>query len=236
MHIMTFDITKAPRLFVPDNLTSMGDIQLTKDHCHYLLTVMRKNEGDIIRLFNGIDGEFSGEIKLLSKKSALLINLKLIKEQPENIVNIHLYFAPIKKDRMAFLIEKSVELGVTHIHPIITDRTQNRKINIDKIKKQMIEASEQCERMTIPKIFNPTSMGTSDFIATSYAAIERDNVPTFTPNTTENIGIIIGPEGGWSDSEKELIYNNKNVRPTSLGNSILRAETACLFMLSRIEK
>jgi 16S rRNA (uracil1498-N3)-methyltransferase len=200
---MEQDYTKAPRIFLPHNLSDGAQIPLAKDHTHYLLNVMRKGDGDRVRIFNGKDGEYVGQLNPTSKKSCSLINLKQIKKQQVNEYEIHLYFAPIKKDRMGFMIEKIVELGVTDIHPVITDRTQHGKINIDKIQKQIIEASEQCERMDIPTLHPAEKLMHVQFPEQTYVGLERDNAPLFTP--------------------------------VSLGNKILRAETASLFMLSRID-
>jgi len=232
---MSSDYSKAPRLYVPDDLSVGVTAQLSRDHAHYLINVMRKNDGDIIRIFNGIDGEFIGKLSILNKKSVELKWLEKMKEQPGSGYKINLYVAPIKKDRMAFAVEKAVELGVTDIHPIITDFTQHGKINRDKVEKQIIEALEQCERLSVPTLHSVKKLKQINFIAPTYAAIERDgDVPIFQCEHTSDIGLLIGPEGGWSDNERDFIHANKNLTPVSLGDNILRAETATIFMLSRI--
>lgn len=188
----------------------------------------------MVRIFNGRDGEYIAKISIINKKNIELKWLERIREQTQSLRKIHLYCAPIKKDRMGFMIEKAVELGVTDIHPIATDRTQNAKINHEKIEKQIIEAAEQCERMDIPTLHPIQKLSDCRFDFEVYAGIERAHVERFNPQTTNDIGVIIGPEGGWSDAEIEYLSNHKNVTAVSLGDNILRAETAAIFMLSRI--
>lgn len=228
------DYTKTPRLYVTDDLSN-NDISLSRDHAHYLINVMRKDDGDMVRIFNGRDGEFISKISIINKKNVELKWLEKIKDQPVLGKNIHLYCAPIKKDRFAFMIEKAVELGVTNIHPITTDHTQNAKINPDKIEKQIIEAAEQCERMDIPTLHPVQKLSQCQFECDTYAGIERAEIAKFQIQTSADIAVIIGPEGGWSDSEINYLSNHKNITAVSLGDIILRAETAAIFMLSRIE-
>ena len=132
------------------------------------------------------------------------------------------------------MIEKAVELGVTDIHPITTDRTQNAKINSDKVKRYIIEATEQCERMSLPTLHTITKLTDCDFRPNTFAALERQHLNVFQGNIKDDITILIGPEGGWSGDEIDYLSNHKNITAVSLGDNILRAETAALFMLSRI--
>jgi 16S rRNA (uracil1498-N3)-methyltransferase len=234
---VVLDTTKLPRLYCDHDLNAGASITLTPDQTHYLSNVMRKNIGDYVRVFNGRGGEFVGYIETLSKKLITLIDLDKIKDQPAQQHKIHLYCAPIKKDRMAFMIEKSVELGVTDIHPIITDRTQHGKINHDKTERHIIEAAEQCERLDIPKLHKIQKLDAVKLDCdTVFVAMERDDkTPVFEIQTsTPNTAILIGPEGGWSDAERTWLTDNPKIKPVSLGNAILRAETAAMFMLARL--
>ena len=235
---MSDDYSKAPRLYVTETLAPECDISLCGDHVHYLLNVLRKIDGTLVRVFNGQDGEFVGRIKSHTKKTASLLSLKKIRDQKNTGRDVHLYFAPIKKDRLSLLIEKSVELGVTHFHPVISDRTENRKFNPDKLEKQIIEAVEQCERLTCPILHNAVAVSQCRFTKPAYAAIERMDSPIFNGDIKNDspIGIIIGPEGGWTENEIAEFIRNDAVIATSLGSNILRAETAAFFMLSRIVK
>lgn len=233
---MADDYSKAPRLYIPDDLSNNGNVQLSRDHTHYLMNVMRKKDGDIVRIFNGRNGEYIAKTSIINKKNVELKWLEKIREQTYPNKKIHLYCPPIKKERFAFMIEKAVELGVTNIHPIITQRTQNAKINIEKCERYIIESTEQCERMDLPVIKKPIPIEQCNFVAPSYASIERDkNIPLFNISTPSDcIGLVVGPEGGWTNAEIDFLKEHSNVTAVSLGDNILRAETATIFMLSRI--
>lgn len=230
---MVQDITKAPRIYGNYPLAVGTPCQLNDDHNHYLLSVMRKNDGDAVRVFNGRDGEFLGHIEKIGKKAAHLIITQQLYNQPEQTQKIALYFAPIKKDRLGFLIEKSVELGVTDLHPVMTDHTENRNIRADKMEKQIIEAAEQCERLDIPTLHPAITL---DQLPNRviFAALERQDATRFIPTQNNDIAVMIGPEGGWSDKEIAQLSKMDTIRPVSLGERILRAETAAIYMLSRI--
>jgi 16S rRNA (uracil1498-N3)-methyltransferase len=150
---------------------------------------------------------------------------------------VWLAFSPLRTHLTHFVIEKATELGVTHIQPIISDYTQHRQVCIDKYKKIAIEATEQCERLSVPRIFDAKNL--YEFIDARpqinwLAAIERTSSPLISIDTEkkESVGVIIGPEGGFSESERSVLA--KSVTIVSLGNSILRSETAALFALSII--
>ena len=228
---MESDVSKSPRIYVDQDLTDGGSIELADQHVHYLLKVLRLEEGEPVRVFNGRDGEFIGEVRPESKKQAALDNLTLLYEQPEPRHDIHLYFAPIKKDRLQFLIEKAVELGVTDLHPVITTHTENRKPNMEKAQAYIIEAAEQCERMDIPALHPIKNMVACHFHSPTFAAIEREEYGMFESSQSE-IGILIGPEGGFSDEERGLLNSIAQTRAVSLGPRILRADTAAVTLLS----
>jgi 16S rRNA (uracil1498-N3)-methyltransferase len=228
--------TKSPRLYVFDNVSKGTDICLSSDQSHYLANVMRMNEGQSIRVFNGRDGEYNACIKSISKKQVTVEIGESIRDHKAAAYSVHLYCPLIKKDRFAFMIEKAVELGVTHIYPFTSDRTQLSKMNFDKVEKQIIEAAEQCERLTLPKLNDVKTLSALSFNHPTYCAMERKDNKIFKPNRIDDIGIIIGPEGGWGDNDIDFLNGATNIAPTSLGDNILRAETAALFMLSRIEK
>jgi 16S rRNA (uracil1498-N3)-methyltransferase len=233
---MVSNYTKAPRLYGEYDLSNNQEIELSDDHNHYLLSVMRRQDGEIVRIFNGIDGEYIGTISKLSKKTAILINLHQTRAQPHKQNKKTLYFPLIKKDRMAFMIEKSVELGVTDLIPFTSDHTDTPRFNETKTKKHIIEATEQCERLNVPRLQKILTIDEIIKLPTSiYCALERHaDLQTFKIPDDGPCSCIVGPEGGWSNREIELLQNNKNIIPVSLGNTILRAETAAIYMLARL--
>ncbi len=231
------ELHKSPRLYTGQHLSEGLGIHLDEQACHYLKNVMRQMEGDIIRLFNGKDGEFAGRIEKLSKKSIDVTVEKKLRAQTSIKRRLHLLFTPLKKERMDFLIEKAVELGATDLHPIITQNTDVRKINEERITAQIIEAAEQCERMDIPSLHAPqdlfVKMASWKKEIPLHAALERfDTGPL--KNQSGDCAILIGPAGGFTEDEKQKLAALSFVKPVSLGENILRAETAAIAALSVI--
>lgn len=212
-----------------------GVIALAESQAHYLHNVLRRKNDDNLRLFNGKHGEWIGQLNNMSKKAGEVRLTEQIRPQPDHQKEIHLVFAPIKKNRMDWMIEKSVELGVTHLHPILTQNTEVRKIKANKIEQQIIEAAEQCERLTTPILYEMIKLETllkswpKDIIL--LACIERQDTQALKPIDT-NMAVIIGPEGGFTTEEKERI--SKHAQIVHLGQQILRSETASLKALSII--
>lgn len=236
---MSKSVEKTPRLYVSDHLSQGAEIPLTGDHAHYMKNVLRKSEGDFLRLFNARNGEWLAEISALRKKDGTAILQNQIRPQPDFIRPVLLFFAPIKKHRMDFLIEKAVELGATDFYPVLTERSETRKIRDDRLTAQIIEASEQCERLDIPRLHQmlPMEDAVDGFDGIIFAAMERSDAPNLkevVPDDDASVAFLIGPEGGFSDADKEFLQNTRNVSAISLGERILRAETAALKCLSAL--
>jgi len=226
---------KYPRLFVVDDLNDGQIVTLDKNQSHYLTNVMRKKVGDFIRLFNSRDGEFLCAIDTISKKFATLRIDKKLRIYPPHLRRIHLFFAPLKKKRMDFVIEKCSELGVTDFHPIVTERTEVRSLKTERVEAQIIEACEQSERLDIPTLHHITPLATkiTQWDETPiYAAIERhDAPPLWDISLPENAAFLIGPVGGFTQAEREMLINAQHIHPVSLGQNILRAETASIICM-----
>jgi 16S rRNA (uracil1498-N3)-methyltransferase len=236
---MSDDLYKFPRLYVPDALVAGAALPLSETHAHYLKTVLRREAGAQIRLFNGVDGEWLGTLETSGKKGFLAKLEKQVKPQPARLRRIHLLFPPLKKDRLDILIEKAVELNATDLYPVLTQRTEVREIKQDRIKAQMIEAAEQCERLDIPTLHPVQKL--EKLIAgwnggKIFAALERSDAKILNDNMVPltDCAALIGPAGGWTDDERELLLNSPNVTAISLGDNILRAETAAIVMLVHI--
>lgn len=226
-----------PRLYVPDDLTSDAHIDLPKEQAHYLLNVIRKKTGDFVRIFNGTAGEWRAEIEMTSKKSARLIVRGQIRP-PLSTPDITLLFAPIRKHRTAFIIEKGTELGVRCFQPILTARTQFPRLNIDKARLQAIEAAEQTERLDIPEICAARPLldilgewGESPLLFADEAG-DAMAAKAACKAVAAPMGFIIGPEGGFTDVERAELCGMTNVQPVTLGPRILRADTAAIALLS----
>ena len=226
-------ITKSPRLYTELDLMQGGVIELPKEQAHYLKNVLRKSEGDPVRLFNGRDGEWVYCINALGKKGGEAAALEQTRPQTAQGRQIHAFFPPIKKNRMDFMIEKAIELGATDLHPIITQNTETRKINEERLKAQIIEAAEQCERLDLPTLHKLSDMFTvlKSCDAPVYAAIERMDAPKRITVESGDVAVLIGPEGGFTAEEIATLGTIPSIKAVSLGDNILRAETALLKIL-----
>lgn len=225
----------APRLWTPEPLSAGKEFALPQDQAHYLCHVLRLGTGDNLRLFDGRSGEWLAQITGIQKKSATIIVQQNLRLQPPSPTPRHLVFSPIRKERMDFLIEKSVELGATDLHPVLTERSAVRAINEDRLRRQIVEAAEQCERLDIPTLHAlrplPVCLAGLPEDCTILACIERSSAP-FPDVLSGPCAFVIGPEGGFTENEREGLLKNPAIRPVSLGTNILRAETAALCALS----
>ena len=224
------------RLFFPKSLSINLKGKLDKSQSHYLSKVMRLKENEIFSLFNS-NGEWEVRIITIYKK---IVEFEVINQlrQKENIKELWLAFSPIKSSFSDFMIQKSTELGVTKFLPIIFDRTIVRKINKERLTKIIIEASEQSNRLLIPTIEDPQSL---DKLLRNYKfnliftnLNETNKKININKMTTNPICIIIGPEGDFSENEREKILKFKDVQSIKINENILRSETAAISALSII--
>lgn len=227
-----------PRIYTDQNLTPGTHVLLTPDQVHYFRSVMRRQAGDELRLFNGRDGEFIGRIEELAKKSGTVLIDQCIRPQPTHAKMVHMIFAPIKKHRMDFLIEKAVELGVTDFHPVLSHRTEVRKINEERVQAQIKEAAEQCERMSLPCLHPLEKL---DKKLSSWANLvpvqwcyERSEDEPFDILDGDEVAFLIGPEGGFSEDEVHWLEGHKCAKPCSLGEVVYRVETAAILFLAKL--
>ena len=224
---------KLSRLYTDHTLQPQTLIPLSPAQAHYLHNVMRRKDGDLIRLFDGRHGEWLGELRDLGKKSGNVELIEQLLPQPQQKNRLHLIFTPIKKHRQDWMIEKVVELGATDLHPIITQNTEVRKINEDRVRQQIFEAAEQCERFEIPKL-HPIQklekiLAEPPENAEIMACLERYEETQSLKANNQDIAILIGPEGGFTSNEKKLVA--QNCTPVTLGETILRCETAAIKAL-----
>lgn len=227
----------APRLYVTTPLGEGASVALDGNPAHYLLHVMRLKLGDAVLLFDGSSGEWLAEVAEARKRDMTLSVLRQTKP-PESVPDFWLCAAPVKKARMEWLIEKATELGVAEIRPILTRRSVVDKINPDRLTAQMVEAAEQCGRTALPTLDDARAL--KQFLAdfpeqrSLFFADEQGGTP-FAEAITAHPGpaaLLIGPEGGFDDAEREAIRAHPQAVPISLGPRILRAETAAIAATS----
>ena len=221
------------RLFFSNSITTGMTGMLDKSQSHYLNKVMRIKENEFFSLFNN-KGEWEAKILKISKGQ---VEFEIIKQlrQKENMKDLWLAFSPIKSNYQNFMIQKATELGVTKFIPIIFERTIVRKINKERFEKIVIEASEQSNRINVPLI-EPTQ-NLDNLLKNSMDLIFTDLNSTNTKLdkskfTNKPVCIIIGPEGDFSEAEREKILSFRGVQPFKINENILRSETAVISAIS----
>jgi len=222
------------RLFFKESLSLNLTAKLDKSQSHYVTKVMRIKIGEIFSLFNS-SGEWEAKILTLSK-SIVEFNITKQLRQKESTKEMWLAFSPIKSNYFNFMIQKATELGVTKFVPIILDRTIVRKINKERLEKVIIEAAEQSNRINVPSIEEPQSL--KDFLSNEkmdliFTDLNSQNKKIDLGKLTNNpTCVIIGPEGDFSEEEREKILSFKGVQPIKINENILRSETAVISALS----
>ena len=224
------------RLFFSATLSADMIDKLDKSQSHYLTKVMRIKENEVFSLFNK-DGEWEAKVLEISKN---IVEFKTTKQlrQKENFKELWLAFSPIKSNYQNFMIQKATELGVTKFLPIIFDRTVVRKINLKRLEKIIIEASEQSNRINVPIIEEAQDL--NNFLRTNlmdliFTDLNSDNNKIDKLKLTDKpVCIIVGPEGDFSEDERRKILTFKGVQPIKINENILRSETAVISTISII--
>jgi len=222
------------RLFFQKSLSINLKDKLDKSQSHYISKVMRIKESEIFSLFNS-NGEWEAKILNISK-SLVEFNITKQLRQKEYPKELWLAFSPIKSNYFNFMIQKATELGVTKFLPIIFDRTVVRKINKERLEKVIIEAAEQSNRINVPSIEEPKSLKKflddkkMDLIFTDLNS--KTNKLDLKKLTNNPICIIVGPEGDFSETEREEILSYNGVQAIKINENILRSETAVISALS----
>ena len=223
------------RLFYSKSLSLNLTDKLDKSQSHYVSKVMRLKEKEVFSLFNS-SGEWEAKILNITK-SIVEFNVTKQLRQKENTKDLWLAFSPIKSNYFNFMIQKATELGVTKFLPIIFERTIVRKINKERLEKVVIEAAEQSNRITVPSIEDTQKLKSflnndMDLIFTDLNTANTKIDPT--KLTTKPTCVIIGPEGDFSEQEREEILKFNGVQSIKINENILRSETAVISALSII--
>ena len=228
-------MTSKIRLYYSKELKANLLSSLSTEQSHYIKNVMRLKPGDIISLFNSDNGEWSAKIVNHNENNTEFNVEKLINyKKLEN--DLWLAFSPIKKNHLDMMIQKTTELGVQKFIPILSERTIVRKINTGRLKKIIVEASEQSNRISVPEIKNlePLKLFLNKFpdngslIFCDINSDETDLKNIISKKKQGPICILIGPEGDFSEKERQLIIEKKEIFSLSLANNLLRAETAAI--------
>ncbi len=235
-----------PRLYVDPALATLRVDELLpmrEDHAHYLGRVLRRGPGDGVRLFNARDGEWQAAIESLPRREPGRFRLTALLRPPAPEAGPLLLFAPVKRDATDLVVRMATELGVSELRPVLTERTNTARVNVDRLRAIAIEAAEQCERLGVPAIAAPQRLAwvLSEWPQdrTLHAAIERlpsaqrpvDPISAEAPAGA----LLIGPEGGFTPLELDALRGRPFVTAISLGPRILRAETAAVAGLSCLQ-
>jgi 16S rRNA (uracil1498-N3)-methyltransferase len=230
---------KMQRLFVPDDLAAGIEFDAGQQQSHYLMHVLRLGEGAEILVFNGRDGEWSAAIAAKSKKAVRLKVLVLQRPQPP-LPDLVYCFAPLKQGRLDYLVQKAVEMGAGILQPVVTQHTQVAKPSIERLCANVVEAAEQCGILAVPEVrdaekFERLLSGWDKerrLIFCDEDASTNNPLPALQAINERKLGLLVGPEGGFSDDERKMLRALPFVTAIPLGPRILRADTAAVAALA----
>ena len=230
-----------PRLFLEAALAESAEIQLPRPQAHYLVDVLRLAGGDPLRVFNGQDGEWLAYLATVSKKHVSLRCERRVADvtPPPDIEYV---FAPLKHARLDYVVQKATELGARALRPVITARTVAERVNVERMKANVIEAAEQCNLVFVPDVHEPVKLaalisswqpGRALIYCDETAAIANP-IEALAPLKTP-AAVLIGPEGGFTNEEKALLKSCEFVTAISLGPRIMRADTAAVAAMTLVQ-
>lgn len=240
-------IRSGPRLYVAGDLDGGRAVDLTAGQTHYLKNVMRLASGGAVTLFNGRDGEWQGRIDALGRNAGSAIPEWQTRPQAAE-PDLWLLFAPLKRGPLDFMVQKAVELGVSELRPVLTRHTDVGRVNTDRLRAIILEAAEQCERLTLPQVREPVTLeaaladwpagrcllacaefGPARPIGAVLAEFAAQGAPA-TPGSPA--ALLTGPVGGFTTTELDGLRNLPFVTAVALGPRVLRAETAAIAALA----
>ena len=226
------------RLFHPENIIENTTSLLSKEHTHYVINVMRLKRGYNINFFNK-NGEWLSEIVFLDRDRVEVKFLNKLKEPTKNS-NIELAICLVKKSPMDTILQKATELGVSKIIPIVSERTEVKELNFERANRIVVEATEQSNQLIPPQISEVTKLknflkdlsGSSKLLFADVNS--KDKLKAEALKEAKNLSVLIGPEGDFSPSERELILSNSNAVPFTISRNILRSDTAVISAISLV--
>ena len=234
---------RSPRLYVGQPLRAGATIALAKPQGHYLKDVLRLGLGDGVLLFNGRDGEWHGRLDAAEKR-AVTLRLDAQTRPQAAGCDLHYLFAPLKRARLDYMVQKAVEMGVGRLAPVMTQHTQAERVNLERMRANAIEAAEQCGILRLPDIVapDPLARALADLAPSRLLVFCDEDAPITDPAAalaavagTASIAVLIGPEGGFSQDERALLLARQGVVRLALGPRILRADTAAVAALALVQ-
>ena len=232
---------RSPRLYVDHDLDPGGTIPLAREQANYLINVMRRDAGDLVLVFNGRDGEWRARIEIAGKRQTSLILENQARAQSGG-PDLHYLFAPLKRSRLDYMVQKATELGVARLQPVLTRHTIAERVNGERMRANVIEAAEQCGILRIPAIAAPERL---DRVLASWDPTRRlvfcdegapiaDPVAALREVAPGPLAVLIGPEGGFAPEERDALIALPFVVRLAMGPRIMRADTAAVAALTLV--
>ena len=234
------DVT-SQRLFVTGGLQSGAALELAEEQAHYLVNVLRMKPGDTLRVFNGRDGEWQARIATAKKRAATLtLDFQTRPQTPGP--DIDYLFAPLKHARLDYMVQKAAELGVKRLRPVLTRRTTPERVNLVRMRANAIEAAAQCGVMWVPEVLVPEPLtkviatwdGARPLIFCDEGSESKNPLAALKQIAPGPVAVLIGPEGGFDERERQLLRAQEFVVVLSLGDRIMRADTAAVAVLALV--
>ncbi|OYW57254.1 MAG: 16S rRNA (uracil(1498)-N(3))-methyltransferase [Hyphomicrobium sp. 32-62-53] len=227
------------RVYVDAPLSAGAGVACTPEQVNYLVNVLRMKAGAALLVFNGRDGEWRAVLEPVSKKAAVLWIEAQTRAQSDG-PDVEYLFAPLKHARLDYMVQKATEMGVKRLRPVLTRRTIAERVNLERMRANVIEAAEQCGILRVPEVAEPQKLGAvldawdaaRTLIFCDEGAEIANPVAALREVAIGPVAVLIGPEGGFSDEERDLIRGKAFTRPLSLGPRILRADTAAVAALA----
>jgi len=242
---MTLYDFRAPRLFVDAPLAAGATVALARDQSNYLGNVLRLAAGATVLVFNGRDGEWRAAISGRKRADTLEI-LNPVRPQ-DHLRDLAYVFAPLKHARLDYMVQKAVEMGASRLQPVMTRFTQAARVNVDRMRANVVEAAEQCGILTLSSVAEPVSLDKfltqrepqRLLVFCDEAAKQSGPLPALerarARTQAEGIDVLVGPEGGFAEEERSLLLRQPLILSLSLGPRILRADTAAVAALALVQ-
>ena len=229
------------RLFVSVDLSAGSLVLLGEPQAHYLVNILRMAAASKVLVFNGRDGEWQGELCDIKKRSAAVRLVTQTRPQIDS-PDLDYLFAPLKRSRLDYMVQKAVEVGVARLRPVITQRTIAERVNLDRMRANAIEAAEQCGVLRVPEVLEPVALekaladwdGTRRLIFCDEDAEHKSPLNVMTKIQPGPLAVLIGPEGGFDPRERGALMARPFVHAVSLGPRIMRADTAAVAALALV--
>ncbi|MEZ5817659.1 MAG: 16S rRNA (uracil(1498)-N(3))-methyltransferase [Hyphomicrobiaceae bacterium] len=232
---------RAQRLYVTHDLTEGASLSLSREQANYVVNVLRLGDGATVHVFNGRHGEWRARLARQGRRDAVLAVEQLLRPQAGG-PDLHYLFAPLKRARLDYMVQKATELGVARLVPVMTRHTVAERVNTDRMRANVIEAAEQCGILRIPEVFEPRALRRAletwetsrRLIFCDEEAPVRDPVLALGTIDPGPVALLIGPEGGFAEEEREMLIAHPSVVRLALGPRIMRADTAAVAALALV--